>query len=116
MSYWYRQRLMKHNPYHDDEGRFASADTSQIKQAEGLSPHHREVESQLTRQLRNFQRAVADYTQLKDSKGGKILNTDVARELSRHYLGGSHAVSSGTRTRQLVHQKALYRRIGSSPA
>lgn len=89
MSYWYRQRLMKHNPYHDDEGKFASADTSQIKQAEGLSPHHREVEGQLTRQLRNFQRAVADYTQLKDSKGGKILNTDVARELSRHYLGDS---------------------------
>lgn len=28
MSYWFRQRLMKSNPYHDERGRFASADSS----------------------------------------------------------------------------------------
>lgn len=34
-----------------------------------------------------YRRAVAGYAKLKDSEGGKVLNTDTARELSEDYLG-----------------------------
>lgn len=87
MSYWYRMRLMKSNPYHDERGRFASADSSGVAQAANLSTADRAIEQSLTHKVTaNFQKAVDEYSNLKDSKNGKILNTDVARELSSSYL------------------------------
>jgi hypothetical protein len=40
----------------------------------------------LTDKLQDFSKAVAEYNTRPDALGGKIINTDVARELSPHYL------------------------------
>lgn len=45
-----------------------------------------QIESRLTEKLANHEAAVAEYASRPDAEGGKVLNTDVARELSPDYL------------------------------
>lgn len=45
-----------------------------------------QVTSDMTKKLADHSSAVAEYSQLQDSMGGRVLNTDVARELSPDYL------------------------------
>jgi hypothetical protein len=57
-----------------------------IPRAEGLSPEHADIQERFSRQVEeNPAKAIEDYAKLKDSEGGKVLNTDVARELSPDY-------------------------------
>lgn len=96
MSYWFRkaarQRLAKEfNPDQprDDHGKWTGGGGSRdlnVKPAKDLSPENRAIESRMTDRVQNFDKASADYSKLKDSRGGKVLNTDVARELSSDYL------------------------------
>lgn len=73
------------------EGITAAADTAKpllgkIKQATGLSPENQKIQQDMTTYLEhNFGDAVQKYNALPDSKGGAVLNTDVARELSPAY-------------------------------
>lgn len=74
---------------------------SQIPRA-GLSGMGRVYESRLARQIdQSIDRAMADYAKIDGSEGGKILNTDLARELSADYRAD--------RTRSAaVHEPASY--------
>lgn len=74
---------------------------SQIPQA-GLAGMDRVYETRLARQIdRSIDRALADYSKVEGSEGGKILNTDLARELSADYRAD--------RTRSAaVHEPASY--------
>lgn len=91
MSYWFRQRVMKYNPNHDAKGLFAAADGGGkdlgVTPAKNLNEGDRAIESRMTATVQNYDKAVSDYANLKDSQGGKVLNTDTARELSKDYLG-----------------------------
>lgn len=52
-----------------------------------VAPAANMIEADLRRRIASdFDQAVRDYSALKDSAGGKILNTDTARELSPYYL------------------------------
>ncbi len=44
------------------------------------------IEQSFAMKLRDFDAAKAEYATLKDSEGGKVLNTDVVRELSPDYM------------------------------
>lgn len=61
--------------------------TPDIPRADELSPEHRAIETRFAQQIGQ---APADaelaYAKLPDAKGGKVLNTDTARELSHDYL------------------------------
>lgn len=74
---------------------------SQIPRA-GLSGIDRVYETRLARQIdQSIDRAIADYAKIDGSEGGKILNTDLARELSADYRAD--------RTRSAaVHEPASY--------
>ena len=86
MSYWYRQRLMKSQP-RDDHGRFMAADGSSFERAENLSSEDRNIETHLADQVgHHYDQTVTRYNAIEDAHGGKVLNTDVARELSPDYL------------------------------
>lgn len=64
-----------------------SAATNPIPTAEHLSPQDRAVESRFREQVGSgFDAATKAYEKLQDSHGGKVLNTDIARELSPDYL------------------------------
>jgi flagellar biosynthesis GTPase FlhF len=57
-----------------------------IPRAEGMSAEHADIQERFARQVeRNPGKAMGDYSKLKDSEGGRVLNTDVARELSPDY-------------------------------
>lgn len=61
--------------------------TSPIPVAEHLPPEQRAIESRFREQIGSrLDEAVQAYAKLEDSQGGKVLNTDVARELSPDYL------------------------------
>lgn len=45
-----------------------------------------QITERFERRLQNYEQAVADYAKLPDAGGGKVLNTDTARELSPDYL------------------------------
>jgi hypothetical protein len=61
--------------------------TNPIPVAESLSPAERVVEGRFREQIGgNIDAAMEAYAKLEDSQGGKVLNTDTARELSADYL------------------------------
>jgi hypothetical protein len=57
-----------------------------IPQAKDLAPADRAIEQRMAADVQNVDEAATRYAALKDSNGGKVLNTDVARELSPDYL------------------------------
>lgn len=58
-----------------------------IARDESLSLEDRAIESRLAARVTDdYEGAAADYAGLQDSMGGKVLNTDIARELSPDYL------------------------------
>jgi len=60
---------------------------SQIPRAEKLSREDTAIESHLADKVEHrYHEAAKEYAQLEDAMGGKVLNTDVARELSPHYM------------------------------
>lgn len=75
---------------------------SQIPRDASLTGMDRVYETRLARQIeRNIDKAMREYEKLEGSKGGKILNTDLARELSADYRAD--------RTRSAaVHEPASY--------
>lgn len=94
-----------------------SATPNPIPVAEHLSPADRAVESRFRDQIgRDVDAAMEAYAKLPDSQGGKVLNTDTARELSPDYLSD--------RTRSVaVHEPASYlvkqlyeRKLAEAPA
>jgi hypothetical protein len=59
----------------------------QIPRAANLPSAERPIESAFRAKVgKDVDTAIADYARLEDSQGGKVLNTDVARELSPDYL------------------------------
>lgn len=57
-----------------------------IEASTSLSPEHSAVESRFAAWiLEDVDRAVTDYAKHPETNGGKILNTDIARDLSRDY-------------------------------
>lgn len=72
-----------------DSERAAEVPTAaaEIPRAAGLSPADRAIETQFAEQIgANPEAAARAYDALPDAAGGKILNTDLARELSKDYL------------------------------
>lgn len=64
----------------------AGAETLDITPADTLSGADRELESVFGEQLNaDLRRALRDYAKVPGSDGGRILNTDLARELSEDY-------------------------------
>jgi hypothetical protein len=57
-----------------------------IPRAAALMPADRAIESRMVERVADLERAMSDYAALPDSMGGKLLNTDVVRELSPDYL------------------------------
>ncbi len=85
------ERVTKFNENHDERGRFAAAgttgDAQRVPRAKDLSPEDRKIESRAAEMVGNhYEDAKAAYAKLKESEGGKVLNTDTARELSKDYL------------------------------
>jgi hypothetical protein len=56
------------------------------KELRAMSPEDRAIAERFAEKLRDYDAAVAEYATLKGSHGGKVLNTDIARELSPDYL------------------------------
>lgn len=64
-----------------------AAPNSPIPRDVGLAPVDRAIETRLADKITSdFDAAAAEYAARKDSMGGKVLNTDIARELSPDYL------------------------------
>lgn len=62
-------------------------ETAQIPRAGALQPVDRVIENRLAEKLSaDFDAAVAEYSARPDAMGGRVLNTDIARELSPDYL------------------------------
>lgn len=62
-------------------------ETAQIPRADHLPPVDRAIENRLVEKLMaDYDAAAAEYATRPDSMGGKVLNTDIARELSPDYL------------------------------
>lgn len=77
-----------------------------IPRAQGLTTEGRMAEDQLRAKLvGDLQGAKAEYAAQPETQGGKVLNTDIARELSPMY-----SASKDTRSRlaQAVHEPASY--------
>lgn len=69
--------------FRDDDNQASSG----IVRNEKLTPAETAIESRFARQVESSpEEAFAQYAKLKDSEGGKVLSTDVARELSSDYL------------------------------
>lgn len=63
------------------------APLSAIERAANLSDDARNIETRFANDIEgDLEGAIARYANIKDAKGGKVLNTDVARELSKDYL------------------------------
>lgn len=62
------------------------APVSRIDRQPGLSGEFREIETRFADQVESdVDAAIAEYAKLEDTRGGKVLNTDTARELSADY-------------------------------
>lgn len=58
-----------------------------IEGSAGLSPEHSIIEANLAKKVGdNFEQAKIEYNNIPDTDGGRIINTDSARELSPEYL------------------------------
>lgn len=65
----------------------AKPKASAIERAKGLSREDARIESHLADKVEHhYHQAAREYAGLPDAMGGKVLNTDVARELSPHYM------------------------------
>ena len=60
--------------------------TAQIPRAEALPPMERAIEGRMAEIVSDLPSAIKAYAERPDSMGGKVLNTDIARELSPDYL------------------------------
>jgi len=66
-------------------GKVAAAEIP--RSTDPLTPEQRTIESRFAEQIASdYAAAVARYNEREDAKGGKVLNTDVAREVSDDYL------------------------------
>ena len=97
----------------------ASEPKLKITPAESLPAEHRAVESAFIERLeKDPDAAVAAYAKLPDSEGGKILNTDVARELDPAYAKSNESRAT---LAPAVHEpasalvKEIYRRKLAEP-
>lgn len=80
--------------------------TAGIPQQSGLSDAERAVETRFADQLgTNPQAAIERYNALPESQGGRILNTDIARDLSPDYNANLEARSTLSRA---VHEPASW--------
>lgn len=65
-----------------------------IEASTSLSPEHSEVEARFAQWiLQDVDRAIGEYAAHPETNGGKILNTDIARDLSRDYNASKDARS-----------------------
>ncbi len=66
------------------------ADAGELLEAMEVSRTQRrtdkDIEGRAAKKLESFEQSVKRYAKLPDSQGGKVLNTDVARELSPDYI------------------------------
>jgi len=72
-----------------DEGQVATRlgadkldDAPIVPRGKGLAAADRAIEDRLASKVVDVERTAAEYAQLPDAEGGKVLNTDTARELS----------------------------------
>lgn len=64
----------------------ARMEDATVPQAKNLSAEDRAIEARLAQEVVEIEATAQRYAELRDSEGGKVLNTDVARELSPDYL------------------------------
>lgn len=77
-----------------------------IEMSPGLTPEERDVEARFANWiLEDVSRAIDEYGKLPDSKGGKLINTDVARDLSPDYAASKE---SRARLAGAVHEPASW--------
>lgn len=81
-----------------------------------LTEKQKGIEKKLAKRVsENFGQCVADYSQLEDAEGGKVLNTDVARELSPDY-DADRTQSAAVHEPASWFIKQLYSQMLSQPA
>lgn len=81
-----------------------------------LNEKQRGIEQKLAKRVsENFGQCVADYSQLEDAEGGRVLNTDVARELSPDY-DADRTQSAAVHEPASWFIKQLYSQMLSQPA
>lgn len=111
--------LHKHNPYHDHLGRFTDAESAvyvvgmtpaqverMIPRAPNLTAEQREAEEELIKIIsRDVEGALRKYDFLEEAEGGKVINTDVARELSPTY---SKSLENRARFAFAVHEPSSW--------
>lgn len=86
-----------------------------IDRADNLAPGDRQIESKFAGEVNsNVDDAVAKYAKLPDSKDGRVLNTDTARELSSDYLK-DRSKSAAVHEPASWLTKELYRRALQDP-
>lgn len=110
---WWRGQM----PIDIPEGAAQIRGDSQIPRAEDLPATERAIETRFADQVeRDIDAAMAQYAKVEGSEGGRVLNTDLARELSPDY--------QADRTRSAaVHEPASYlvkrmyeRKLAEAPA
>lgn len=88
----------------------------EIPLAERLTPEQRVVETHAREQvLSDLEANVRDYAKLPESEGGKILNTDVARELFPEYRAARYLHSPSVHEPASALVKELYTRALAEP-
>jgi len=87
--------------------KFGSKGYDKIKYPEGIA---------LQKKIdKNFEGVVKEYGKLADSEGGKVINTDLARELSPDYLA-NRSLSANVHEASSGFAKKLYKRALETPA
>lgn len=89
---------------------------SRIVRNEKLTPAETTIESRFARQVEGSpEEAFAQYAKLKDSEGGKVLSTDVARELSDDYLADRTKSSAVHEPASWLIKQLYAKRLSESP-
>lgn len=91
-----------------------------IEVNENLTPEQAQAQADMIAKLTapgGFAAAVAEYAAIEETKGGRLLNTDVARELSPAYLENRSAFAGAVHNPMSEFVKVMYReRLKMQPA
>lgn len=88
-----------------------------IPRAENLTPAERAIETRFARQIGgDIETAMADYARLPDSEGGRVLNTDLARELSADYRADRTRSAAVHEPASALVKEMYARRLAEAPS
>lgn len=87
-----------------------------IPRAENLSPANRDIETRFAEQIaEDVEGAVEAYKRVPGAMGGKVINTDLVRELSEDYVQNRSGLSSAVHEPASWLTKEIYKRELANP-